>query len=423
MDITMQGQEGEEGEEYPGTEEAMKESAKEGEGASAAGAPPTVVVDEAEKDKTTAEGAAPSPADRAPSPAGRSSQSSPSGTSTPRPTAIPIRPALMDRPANDVSAPETHEDALHAVDDKDERDKRGLTKEQRDKLTELRKEQERARKERVDKLTEKLLDRISVWTETDKGRDVTEAFRQKMRLEVEELKMESFGIDICHAVGQTYLSKGSTLLRSQKFLGIGGFFSRLRDKGTMVKDTWNTISSAMEAQAEMEKMAKMEEEAGEDWTEERKVEAERRVTGKILTAAWRGSKFEIQDVLRSVCDNVLGDKAVPLAKRLERAQALVLIGDIFIKVRTLLTFPLVGHREENLTNIIHRRCGLPTRRATTSSSSSSLPRRRSRTRTRRRARTRTSGGAPSPTTRPTCASPRTKAPALLACCTWVGLAC
>ena len=343
MDITMQeqdGQEGEEGEEYPGTEEAMKESAKEAEGTPAAGAPPTVVVDEAEKSKAAAGGASPDSAGRAPSPAGRSSHSSPSGTSTPRPTAIPIRPALMDRPANEVSAQETSEaGAVHAAEDKEERDKRGLTKEQRDKLTELRKEQERARKERVDKLTEKLLDRISVWTETDKGKDVTEAFRQKMRLEVEELKMESFGIDICHAIGQTYLSKGSNLLRSQKFLGIGGFFSRLRDKGTMVKDTWNTISSAMEAQAEMEKMAKMEEEAGEDWTEERKVEAERRVTGKILTAAWRGSKFEIQDVLRSVCDNVIADKAVPLAKRLERAQALVLIGDIFSKVRTLLFLP------------------------------------------------------------------------------------
>lgn len=389
MDITMQEQEGgeggegaegaggAEGEEFPGTEEAMKESAKEAEaeakGTPAAGAPPTVVVDEAEKDKAAAAAAAPaapSPADRAPSPAGRSSHSSPSGTSTPRPTAIPIRPALMDRPANDVSEPETHDDAaaMHAVDDKDERDKRGLTKEQRDKLTELRKEQERARKERVDNLTEKLLSRMSVWTETDKGRDVTAAFQQKMLLEVEELKMESFGIDICHAIGQTYLSKGSNLLRSQKFLGIGGFFSRLRDKGTMVKDTWNTISSAMEAQAEMEKMAKMEEEAGEDWTEERKVEAERRVTGKILTAAWRGSKFEIQDVLRSVCDNVLADKAVPLSKRLERAQALVLIGDIFTKVRTLLTFsfcPQGPSRGETRLTVIYRRSGLPTKRATT----------------------------------------------------------
>ncbi|UKZ48805.1 hypothetical protein TrVGV298_003038 [Trichoderma virens] len=172
---------------------------------------------------------------------------------------------------------------------------------------------------------------VSVWTETDKGPDVTRAFQEKMRLEVENLKMESFGIDILHAIGQTYMSKASTLLRSQKFLGIGGFFSKLRDKGTLVKDTWNTISSAIDAQQTVEDMAKMEERGGEDWTEEKRVEYERRVTGKILTAAWRGSRFEIQGVLREVCDTVLNDKKVHLSKRLERAQALVLIGEIFLK--------------------------------------------------------------------------------------------
>jgi len=53
------------------------------------------------------------------------------------------------------------------------------------------------------------------------------------------------------------------------------------------------------------------------------------VTGKILAAAWRGSKFEIQGVLRDVCDKVLNDKAVSLNKRVERAHALIMIGTIF----------------------------------------------------------------------------------------------
>jgi len=64
------------------------------------------------------------------------------------------------------------------------------------------------------------------------------------------------------------------------------------------------------------------------------VEYERRVTGKILTAAWRGSKFEIQGVLRDVCDEILNDKKVPMSKRLERAQALVISGEIYQKVCT-----------------------------------------------------------------------------------------
>ncbi|RAL61868.1 hypothetical protein DID88_002931 [Monilinia fructigena] len=159
-----------------------------------------------------------------------------------------------------------------------EKKKGGLSKAQREELAAYERERAKARKERVDTLAKKLIDRISVWTETDKGPDVTKAFQEKTRLEVENLKMESFGLDILHAIG------------------IGGFFSRLKDKGTIAKETWNTISSAIDAQMTMEEMAKMEEKGGEDWTDEKKVEYERRVTGKILTAAWRGSKFEIQGV-------------------------------------------------------------------------------------------------------------------------------
>lgn len=215
---------------------------------------------------------------------------------------------------------------------KKEKKKGGLTKEQRDRLEAYEKERRRIRDERVETLARKLVDRISVWTETDKGSDVTKAFEDKIRLEVEHLKMESFGLEILHAIGTTYLQKATSFLKSQKFLGISGFFSRLRDKGTLAKETWNTISTAIDAQLTMEEMAKMEEKGGEEWTDEKKAEYEKRVTGKILAAAWRGSKFEIQGVLRDVCDKVLNDKTVRMEKRLERAHALVLCGTIYQKV-------------------------------------------------------------------------------------------
>lgn len=272
----------------------------------------------------------------------------------------------MDRAHDEPAEGELSEEALKQKEKK----KGGLTKEQREQLAEFERERARVRKERVETLARKLLDRVSVWTETDKGPDVTRAFRTKMQLEVENLKMESFGIDILHAIGHTYVSKASVLLRSQKFLGIGGFFSRLKDKGALVKDTWNTISSAIDAQQTMEDMAKMEEKGGDDWTDEKRVEYERRVTGKILTAAWRGSKFEIQSVLREVCDSVLNDKKVPLSKRLERAQALVLIGDVFNQVSGAGAAGAAAGAADGRRRRGHRR-----RRATTSSLSSSWPRR------------------------------------------------
>lgn len=259
----------------------------------------------------------------------------PSYTSSPTPplskTQIPLRPQIANTAHSDTTTEMSAEEAKLREKEK-KAGKAGLTKEQKEQLAAYEEERIRIRKERVETLAKKLIDRISVWTETDKGKDVTHAFQEKTRLEVENLKMESFGLDILHAIGQTYMSKATALLKSQKFLGIGGFFSRLKDKGTMAKDTWNTISSAIDAQMTMEEMAKAEEKGGEEWTEERRVEYERRVTGKILTAAWRGSKFEIQGVLRDVCDEVLGDKKVKLEKRLERAQALVICGEIFAKV-------------------------------------------------------------------------------------------
>ena len=129
------------------------------------------------------------------------------------------------------------------------------------------------------------------------------------------------------------MSKATSFLKSQKFLGISGFLSRMKDRGNLVKETWNTVSTAIDAQLTMEEMAKLEEAGGADWTDEKKAEYERRLTGKILAAAWRGSKFEIQSVLRDVCDKVLNDKSVKLEKRVERAHAMVLCGTIYQKVR------------------------------------------------------------------------------------------
>ena len=252
-----------------------------------------------------------------------------SGTSTPRPRMG--QQAIMDKSEEDArmdAAGLTAEEKELRRKEK----KRGLTKEQRDELNAYEAERKRIRDERVETLSKKLLDRISIWTETDKGADVTGAFQEKTRLEVENLKMESFGLEILHAVGNTYMQKATSFLKSQKFLGISGFFSRLKDKGTLAKDTWNTISTAIDAQMTMEEMSKLEEKGGEDWTDEKKAEYERRVTGKILAAAWKGSRFEIQSVLRDVCDKVLNDKHVKLEKRVERAHALVISGTVYQNV-------------------------------------------------------------------------------------------
>ncbi|KAI1614365.1 molecular chaperone DnaJ [Exophiala viscosa] len=329
MDITMEQMEEEEL--AKSAEEKLNvQDAREQEATTATAADMSAKEKEARQD-STAESAtsAPPPPYVGTSEEPSTSAAQSSGTSTPQRRYMGQQ-AIMDKSEEEARM----EAAGLSQEEKDlqkKKKKGGLTKEQREKLEAYERERRKAREERVETLAKKLIDRISVWTETDKGADVTAAFQEKTRLEVENLKMESFGLEILHAVGQTYLSKATSFLKSQKFLGISGFFSRLKDKGNLAKETWNTISTAIDAQLTMEEMAKLEEKGGADWTDEKKAEYERKVTGKILAAAWRGSKFEIQGVLREVCDRILNDKTVRLEKRVERAQALVLCGTIYQK--------------------------------------------------------------------------------------------
>ncbi|KAK5195085.1 DnaJ-like protein [Exophiala xenobiotica] len=329
MDITMEQMEEEEL--AKAAEEKLNVHDAEEQQATAATAASMSAKEAEAKADTTDESTSPPPppyVGEEPSTSASAGHAHGSGTSTPR--RYLGQQAIMDKSEEDARM----DAAGLSQEEKDlqkKKKKGGLTKEQREKLEAYERERRKAREDRVDTLAKKLVDRISIWTETDKRPEVTAAFQEKTRLEVENLKMESFGIEILHAVGQTYLQKATSFLKSQKFLGISGFFSRLKDKGTLAKETWNTISTAIDAQLTMEEMAKLEEKGGADWTDEKKAEYERKVTGKILAAAWKGSKFEIQGVLRDVCDKILNDKTVRLEKRVERAHALVLCGTIYQK--------------------------------------------------------------------------------------------
>lgn len=338
MDITMQQMEEEEElaaqteqlnmneqEQYGQAFEKVEKDVKDEKPSSSEQPPPySDITSDPEKPSLSEE--APHPSAFKPSVPGSSATSKPSsGTSTPRRWDQKVIADKSDEEARMDAANMTQEERELRKKEK----KKALSREQREKLAALEEERRKQREERVDTLTRKLVSRLSIWTETDKGADVTRAFEEKTRLEVENLKMESFGLEILHAVGNTYVQKATSFLKSQKFLGISGFFSRLKDKGTLAKETWTTISTAIDAQMTMEEMAKLEEKGGEDWTDEKKAEYEKMVTGKILAAAWRGSKFEIQGVLRDVCDKVLYDKSIKLDKRVERAHGLIICGRIF----------------------------------------------------------------------------------------------
>lgn len=284
-------------------------------------------------------------------------------------------------------------------------DKKELTKEEKEELKrkeELEKFEEECRIKKIEmreELAKKLIDKLSLFTETDMKEDVAESFKQKLKYEAESLKMESFGLEILHTIGSVYKTKLKIFLKNQTFLGFGGLWWSVKEKGGVVRDTFKTITSALDAQLTMQEYAKMQEdneyhakkeaeeqadakkkaeevdqiekeieelkkekeqkeaaEANKTTSEDAKegegkktddkkeekipekhtaediAEMEKYLMGKVLAAAWSGSRFEIQSTVRGVCDNILQDKEVPLNIRVSRAKGLKLIGEVFSSI-------------------------------------------------------------------------------------------
>ena len=79
------------------------------------------------------------------------------------------------------------------------------------------------------------------------------------------------------------------------------------------------MKTAVDAQLSIEQMVKEQEqfflaqEEGHQPTQEelvKQAEMERIITGKFLATAWATTKFEVTDILRKVCHNVLRDKTI-----------------------------------------------------------------------------------------------------------------
>ncbi|KAI8342080.1 X-domain of DnaJ-containing-domain-containing protein [Chlamydoabsidia padenii] len=197
--------------------------------------------------------------------------------------------------------------------------KQQMSKEQMEKL-------KAQQQERIKKLSENLISKLSLYTDSEG--DVTAAalaFQEQIVVEAEKLKEESYGLELLHAIGYVYSSKG------RHHLGLKGgelpsIFQSIKQKKHIVKELWTTIRSAMDIQQAAELVEKAEKD-GMDQAEKLKLEEE--VSNKVYKALWQTSKFEVEGTLRQVCDTVLQDKTVPSKVRYKRAEALRMVGYIY----------------------------------------------------------------------------------------------
>ena len=99
-----------------------------------------------------------------------------------------------------------------------------MTPEQREKLAAHDRERKRALEARVRMLTDKLIERLRPFVNAKnpgaQGDPETAAWEARMKREAEDLKVESFGVEILHTIGTVYVTKASGYLKSKRFLGL-----------------------------------------------------------------------------------------------------------------------------------------------------------------------------------------------------------
>ncbi|CAG8541524.1 7773_t:CDS:2 [Acaulospora colombiana] len=128
-------------------------------------------------------------------------------------------------------------------------------------------EREKVRKQRIDKLTSNLINKLSMYVEGASA----EEFKPYIEFEAEELKAESYGVELLHAIGFTYSLKAKQYLGSEQIFGLPRFGHILREKGHVFTETISTLRSAIDLQQSFKELQKAEQ-GGLDAQEKSKLE-------------------------------------------------------------------------------------------------------------------------------------------------------
>ncbi|CCK72753.1 Caj1p KNAG_0L01330 [Huiozyma naganishii CBS 8797] len=208
-------------------------------------------------------------------------------------------------------------------------DRNKLTKEQREKLMELEKRRREDLEKQVVDLTKKLNERLEKYLIAVKENHLKD-FEAKLKQEIEDLKLESFGIELLYLLAKVYKTKAHDYLLSKKTMGFSKIFTGTRNNARTVKSAYNLLSTGAEAQ---KAMAEMEKVNPEELDQYERVKFETMLAGKALGVMWAMSRFELEQKLKEVCSRVLHDKNVPSRKRIEKAKALLYFAGKFSSAR------------------------------------------------------------------------------------------
>jgi hypothetical protein len=175
-------------------------------------------------------------------------------------------------------------------------------------------------KNREDELFEGLRARLDKWVSGDK-----EQFLKDGLEEAFNLSHASFGVELLHVIGGTYVSVGERMLGYHSALGLAGRMGYFSEKYGIWKSKFRAVGAAASL------MSMKMDEVPKDLDEKDPAKAEefmKGVFGKIFLI----NVLDIESTLRHVCKRICKDPSVSEAIRKERCIGLIKLGKIFVAV-------------------------------------------------------------------------------------------
>lgn len=240
-----------------------------------------------------------------------------------------------DDDGGDHGSPETKKDPkLMSPEERARKEEKDRIKAEKERVK--AEEKAVARQKRVGTLVETLTRKLSIFTESATGpndQDVSRSWKTICSLEAEDLKRESYGADLLHAIGFVYSSKAKHYLAThQTMFGMGGWLHNVQGKYHVFSETVSTLRAAIELKAVFDQIQAAEN-SGNGLSPEERRKLEEQAAEKGIQALFKGAKLEIEGVLRDVCDRILEDTTVSREKRALRAVALQMLGDAYMSVK------------------------------------------------------------------------------------------
>ena len=137
--------------------------------------------------------------------------------------------------------------------------KQKISQHQREEILRLHEESKRIKEERINTLSKNLISRIEMHQAAASNPDALRLYEHKLGIELEDLKIESFGIQLLQLIAKVYVSQANATIASSKTFGVSKIFTSVKTKTNSVKNGFSILKTALDAQASVEEMVREQE--------------------------------------------------------------------------------------------------------------------------------------------------------------------